>query len=50
MCDNNGDPFIANFTQRTFGTRYMRQVLFNYYVNEFGTYLFITLRVLHGVT
>ena len=27
----------------------MRQVILNYYVNEFGTYLFILHRVLHGV-
>ena len=27
----------------------MRQVIFNHYVNEFGTYLFIPQRVFHGV-
>ena len=27
----------------------MQQFIFNHYVNEFGTYLFIPKRVLHGV-
>ena len=27
----------------------MRYVIFNYYINEFRTYLFISQRVLHGV-
>ena len=27
----------------------MRHVIFNYYVNEFGTYLFISKRVLNGL-
>ena len=39
MYVNNGDPFIAKF--------HMLQVIFNYYVNIFVTYLFISQRVLH---
>ena len=30
-------------------TRSMRWVIFDYYVNEFGTYLFISQKFLHGV-
>ena len=41
--------FHQNFTQRTFGIIFMQQVIVYNYDNEFGTYLFITQRVLHGV-
>ena len=33
MCDDHGDTFISIFTQHNFGSRYMRQVIFNHYVN-----------------
>ena len=41
--------FHRNVTQRTFVTRFMRHIIFNRYINEFGTYLFIPNRVLHCV-
>ena len=41
--------FYRNIKQRTFGTRFMQQVIFNHYINKFGTYLFISQRVLHGI-
>ena len=49
MCNDNGDPFIKNVTQRTFGTKFMGQVIFNPYVNEFGVYLFITQKFLYYI-
>ena len=39
--------FHCNVAQLTFGIRFVRQVIFNNYVNKFGTYLFIPQRVLH---
>ena len=39
MCEDNRDPYL-NGTQRTFGTKLMRQVILNHYINEFRTYLY----------
>ena len=41
--------FHCNVTQRTFGTRFIRQVIFNRYLHEFRTYLFIMKRVLYCI-
>ena len=38
--------FHRNITQRNFGTRLMRQIIFNRYVNAFRTYLSFSQRVL----
>ena len=38
MCDDNGKTFIT-ILQRAFGTKFIRQVIFNHYVNECRTYL-----------
>ena len=40
---------IHNIAQHTFVTISMGQVIFNYYVNEFLIYLFISERVLYGL-
>ena len=48
MYENNRS-FYRNVTQRTFGTRFMQQVIFNNYVNEFKTYFFIPQKVVHSV-
>ena len=39
------DILLLHVTQHTFGTRFMRQVIFNHHINEFRTYLFISQRV-----
>ena len=41
--------FHCNIAQCTFGTRYMQQVIFNHYSNEFGTDFFIPKMVLYCV-
>ena len=47
MCDNNGDTFIATL-HNVLSTPDLCDMLFlNNYVNELGTYLFITQRVLY---
>ena len=42
MCDYNGKIFHRNIAQHNVGTGSMRWVIFDYYVNKFGTYLFIS--------
>ena len=49
MCDNNGDTFIAMLKNVILAPDLCKQVIFNYYVKEFGTYLFIAQRILYSV-
>ena len=49
MCDNNGDPFIGTLHNVLLAPDLCKRVIFNHCVNEFGTYMFTTQRVLHGV-
>ena len=49
MCNGHGYPFIAMLHNVLLDTRFMRQVIFKNYVNEFRTFLFIPQGVLHCV-
>ena len=49
MCNNNGYPFIATLHNVLLAPDLCKWVIFNHYVNEFGTYLFIPQRVFYGV-
>ena len=49
MCDNNGYLFIATLHNVLLAPDLCDRLFFNYYVNEIGTYLFITEWVLKGV-
>ena len=48
MCNDTSET-DCNIAQRTFDPRSMRKIILNYCVNEFGTYLFISQRVLYSV-
>ena len=39
MHNNNGKPFISALYKRDIGTKFVRSIIFHYYINEFGTYL-----------
>ena len=49
MCDDNKKDIHCKITQCTFSTRLMRQVIFDYYVNECRTSLCFSQGVLQGI-
>ena len=48
MCEDNRSTFMAIFHNILLAPYLCDKFVFNYYVNEFGPYLFISQRVLHG--